>query len=318
MNALITGGAGFIGSHLSKKLLEDGHIVVVVDNFELGSADNIREMLTSDNFWLYEIDVTNEEKLCEIAETHNIDIIFHLAANSDIQKSAKDPNVDIKNTLKTTISVLECMRKNSIQKLFFASTSAVYGEKTQEILAEDAGELFPISYYGASKLASEAMISAYSYMNDYSSLVFRFPNVIGPQLTHGVIFDFLKKLEKNPSELEILGDGSQSKPYIYIDDLIEGIMMMVKKLNAGVSVYNIGVEASTTVTKIADIICDTLNLGNVKYIYTGGDRGWKGDVPSFKYSMDKIYTEGWKAKYTSDEAVRETVKILIETKGEVR
>jgi len=312
---LITGGAGFIASHLASELINENNKVVCVDNLELGKKENIKNLMENENFSFYEMDVTDEERLMEIMNEHKIDFIFHLAANSDIQKSAKDPNIDYKNTFYTTKSVLECMRKCNVKNLFFASTSAVYGEKTNEILDEKTGELAPISYYGASKLASEAFISSYSYMNDLNALIFRFPNVIGPNLTHGVIYDFVKKLENNPRKLEILGDGTQCKPYIYVCDLVEGIVMMYKKMKSGVEIFNIGVETASTVTDIADIVCDKLQLKNVEYCYTGGNRGWKGDVPTFKYSMEKIYKEGWKSKHTSNESVMETVDSIILKKG---
>ncbi len=318
MNALITGGAGFIASHLAKSLLDNGNKVVCIDNFELGRLENIKDLLERDQFSFFEQDVNNIDALCQIVRSNDIDIIYHLAANSDIQKSAKNPNIDFKNTLSTTIAVLEAMRICGVKNLFFASTSAVYGEKTNETLTEKTGELSPISYYGAAKLSSEAYISAYSYMNDLNTLVFRFPNVIGPNLTHGVIFDFIKKLEKNPNELEILGDGTQSKPYIYAMDLIDGIMMLSQKIEKGMNIYNIGVETSTSVTKIADILCEKLGLISVEYKYTGGSVGWKGDVPRFQYSMEKIYNRNWKPKYSSDEAVAETIEFILETMKETK
>lgn len=311
MNILVTGGAGFIASNLIAALLRENNYVVSVDNLELGKKENLNKFADNPNFVFYETDVTDEERLIEIARKEKIEFIYHLAANSDIQKSAKDPNIDIKNTLMTTKAVLECMRICNIKKMFFASTSAVYGDKRDEILDEQTGELSPISYYGACKLASESLISAYTYMNDLGVLVFRFPNVIGPNLTHGVIFDFIKKLRNNSKELEILGDGTQCKPYIYVQDLVDCMLLMSKKLEKGVQLYNVGVPSATTVTRIADIICEKMNLSEVAYKYTGGNVGWKGDVPRFKYSMDKIYAEGWKAQLDSDEAVAKTVEIFL-------
>lgn len=310
MNILITGGAGFIASHLADKLIED-NVVICVDNLELGKKENVIHLQKYENFHFYEFDINDEKKLCDIIKKHKIEYIYHLAANSDIQKSAKNPNIDFKNTFNTTKSVLECMRICNIKNLFFASTSAVYGDKTNQLLDERTGELRPISYYGGAKLASEAFISSYAYMNDLNVLIFRFPNVIGPRLTHGVIHDFIKKLKDNPTKLEILGDGTQCKPYIHVYDLIHGIMQLSHKKDKGVRLYNIGVETATTVTKIADMICESLNLENVEYHYTGGNIGWKGDVPSFKYCMKKIYNEGWYPKYSSDEAVKYTIESII-------
>lgn len=307
MKALVVGGAGFIGSHLCDALLEEGNTVVCVDDFSLGTKNNIAHLNDNSDFILYETDASTEE-IDKIMEKESPDYVFHLAANSDIQASAKNPDVEYKNTYSTTFHILSAMRKSGIKKLFFASTSAVYGDKRNEILDENTSNLSPISYYGAAKLGSEALISAFSYMNDMVVLVFRFPNVIGPRLTHGVIFDFIHRLKEDSSQLRILGDGRQTKPYIYVADLVDAIMKFKEVRQPGVTLYNVGAEGTTSVTSIADIICEEMNLKNVKYQYTGGEGGWKGDVPRFEYCIDKISAEGWKAKYTSDEAVREAVR----------
>lgn len=306
-NILITGGAGFIGAHLSKKLLDDGHKVVAADDFTLGSRENVSECLSDSNFTLIEQDVTEIDKLTEIIEKNNIERIYHLAANSDIQKSAAYPGIDYDKTFNTTYSVVEAMRRTGCKKLFFASTSAVYGEKTGVDISEDIGGLSPISYYGAAKLASEAFISAYSYMNDFETLIFRFPNVIGPGLTHGVIFDFINKLKKNPKELEILGNGTQCKPYLYVMDLVDAINEFSHKNYSGVEIFNIGVDTATTVTEIADMVCERMGLSDVKYRYTGGNVGWKGDVPAFQYDLSKIYATGWRPAHNSNESVKDTL-----------
>ena len=304
---LITGGAGFIGSHLAEKLLALGHYVVCVDNFELGSRENMARFQDNENFKLYECDASDIEVLNKIVEDHAINRIHHLAANSDIQKSARYPGIDYTNTFATTYAVLEVMRRNNIKNMFFASTSAVYGDKCGVNITETAGDLQPISYYGGAKLASESFISSYAYMNDMNVLVFRFPNVIGPNLTHGVIFDFMKKLEKNPSELEILGNGTQCKPYLYVLDLVDAIIDFSMKDIRGVEIYNIGVETATTVTEIADMVCKRLGLTDVQYKYTGGNVGWKGDVPAFQYDLSKIHKAGWSASHNSNESVQATL-----------
>ena len=171
----------------------------------------------------------------------------------------------------------------------------------------------PVSYYGGAKLASEALISSYVSMCDMAALIFRFPNVIGPRLTHGAVFDFIKKLRNNPQELEILGNGTQCKPYIYVLDLVEAILKLMNSLNPGESIYNIGVtSAGTTVTKIAEIVVEELGLKDVVFRYTGGDRGWKGDVPRFTYNISKVLSTGWSPQYSSDEAVRQTVRDAIQ------
>ena len=307
-NALVVGGAGFIGSHLCDALLAEGDRVICVDNFSLGFRENICGLEQNKNFILYEADAAVRNVLEEIFEREDVEYVFHLAANSDIQASASDPEVEYRNTYTTTFNVLSCMRKFHVQKMFFASTSAVYGDKRDVLLDENTPDLSPVSYYGAAKLGSEALISAFSYMNGIESLIFRFPNVIGPRLTHGVIFDFIHKLECDPKCLKILGDGKQTKPYIYVSDLIDAILKFQETKHQGVTLYNVGVEGETSVTSIADIICEEMCLTAVQYDYTGGEGGWKGDVPRFRYCLDKIHGAGWRAVYSSDEAVRKTVQ----------
>lgn len=308
MKALVVGGAGFIGSHLCDALLDKGNEVACVDNFSLGTKKNIEHISDNRNFTLYEVDAAVEGGLDAVFEKEKPDYVFHLAANSDIQASAKNPDVEYRNTYTTTFRILSAMRKYNVKKLFFASTSAVYGDKRDVVLDENTPNLSPISYYGAAKLGSEALISAFSYMNDMEALVFRFPNVIGPRLTHGVIFDFIHRLKDDNTQLRILGDGRQTKPYIYVLDLIDAIMKFKDGNGSGVTLYNVGVEGATSVTTIADIVCDEMGLKDVKYSYTGGEGGWKGDVPRFQYCTDKIHSAGWRAVYTSDEAVRKTVR----------
>lgn len=310
MKVLVAGGAGFIGSHLIDSLLAEGNSVVCIDNFFIGTKDNIKHLENYSNFKFYEQDLLDLEKLDSVFEKEKFDYVFHLAANSDIQASAKNPLIEYQNTYSTTFNIVECMRRYDVKKLFFASTSAVYGEKMGMQVNEETPDLRPISYYGASKLGSEALISAYSYMNDFEVLIFRFPNVIGPRLTHGVIFDFIKKLKKDSTQLTILGDGTQSKPYMYVLDLVDAIMSF-KDVEKGVTIYNIGVEEQTSVTRIAEIVTEQMNLKGIPFNYTGGRGGWKGDVPVFAYDLTKIHNAGWYSKHTSDQAVIDTVKEVL-------
>jgi len=311
MKTLVIGGAGFIGSHLCDALLRENHTVICVDNFSLGTRENMKHLQDEERFVLYEADAANLEELDAIFAKEQPEYVYHLAANSDIQASAKNPEVEYRNTYTTTFSVLNCMRKYNVNKLFFSSTSAVYGDKRDVLLTESTPNLAPISYYGAAKLGSEALISAFSFMNDMQVLVFRFPNVIGPRLTHGVIFDFIKKLRKNPERLEILGDGKQTKPYIYVTDLVNAIVKFSKENKAQMEIFNLGVTGETSVTTIADILCEEMGLKGVEYYYTGGEGGWKGDVPRFQYCLDKIHQTGWRATYESNEAVRKTVQMVL-------
>lgn len=308
MKTLVVGGAGFIGSHLCDALLTEGHKVVCIDNFSLGTRENVDHLKQNPCFSIYEVDAFDNNILERIFNTEQPEYVFHLAANSDIQSSAADPEVEYRNTYSTTFQILCCMRKYGVKKIFFASTSAVYGNMRDVLLDENTANLSPISYYGAAKLGSEALISAFSYMNDMEALIFRFPNVIGPRLTHGVIYDFIHKLWNDPTHLQILGNGRQTKPYMYVTDLVSAILQFMDTVGRGVTLYNLSSEGDTSVTRIADIVCEEMHLQSVQYEYTGGESGWKGDVPRFRYCIDKISSAGWKAAYTSDEAVRKTVQ----------
>lgn len=310
MKALVAGGAGFIGSHLVDALLAEGNDVVCVDNFFIGTRENIKHLSGNEHFRFYEQDISDLDGMLKIFEKEPVDYVFHMAANSDIQASAQSPMIEYRNTYSTTFILLECMRRFGVKKLFFASTSAVYGEQMGAQVGEESVSLKPISYYGGAKLGSEGIISSYAYMNDMSVLVFRFPNVIGPRLTHGVIFDFVKRLKDDPSHLRILGDGAQSKPYLYVLDLVDAIMRF-KDVGRGVSLYNVGVETQTSVTRIAEIVCEKMGLTGIPFEYTGGRGGWKGDVPVFAYNLAKIHSQGWNASMTSDESVAKTVEMVL-------
>ena len=307
MNILVAGGAGFIGSHLCDALLSKNNTVIVADKLIMGSK-NIEHLSQNTNFKFYEMELANQDNVDKLFKDNKIDIVYHMAANSDISKSANDTSIDFNDTLLTTRVLLESMRKNNVKNIFFASTSAVYGEMPDIVLNEETGGLKPVSYYGGAKLASEALISSYVSMCDMNAVIFRFPNVIGPRLTHGVVYDFVKKLRNNPKELLILGNGTQCKPYIYVTDLVNAIVKLTEQFEPGVEIFNISVMSEgTSVTHIAEIVVDVLGLSDVEFKYTGGDRGWKGDVPRFKYDISKVLATGWKPEYTSDEAVRKAV-----------
>lgn len=313
MNILVAGGAGFIGSHLCDALLTTGNKVIVADKLIMGKQ-NIEHLMCNPNFSFMQLELASQEAVDKFFAEHKIDVVYHLAANSDIQKGGKEPSIDFNDTLLTTKTLLEGMRQANVKNLFFSSTSAVYGEMLDVKLTETTGGLKPVSYYGGAKLASEALISSYVSMCDMSAVIFRFPNVIGPRLTHGAVFDFIKKLRKNPKELEILGDGTQCKPYIYVLDLIEAIIKLTSDFKPGEEVYNISVKGEgTTVTHIAEIVVEVLGLNDVKFKYSGGDRGWKGDIPRFSYDISKILATGWNPQYTSDEAVKQTVEDAIKS-----
>ena len=308
MNILVTGGAGFIGSHLVDRLLSEGNFVVAYDNLSLGRLENLEEASKNTNFKFVEGDILDREKFWNVF--NNFDIVFHMAANSDIAKSHANPDVDFDNTFRTTYETLLAMKEFGIKKLVFASTSAIYGDAGKSV-DETFGPLFPASHYGASKLASEGFIASFCENYEIQAWITRFPNVVGERSTHGVIRDFIKKLKKTPNCLEVLGNGMQYKPYVYVKDLVDAILFVWKNTDDKINYFNIGVETRTRVKEIAQMVIEEMGL-NAKIEYTGGDRGWVGDVPEFSYNLDKIRKLGWKASYTSNEAVRKAIQYILE------
>lgn len=302
MNILITGGAGFIGSHLCDRLLSEGNNITVIDNLVLGTKENIKHLADCEQFKFVEGDVLDDALMDKLFSEGGFEMVYHLAANSDIQKGGRDPEVDYNLTFNTTFHLLQMMKKHEVKKLFFASTSAIFGEATG-FIGENYGPLQPVSNYGAGKLASEAFISAFSSTYNIQTWITRFPNVVGERFTHGVIFDFIKKLKSNPEELEVLGNGMQCKPYIYVKDLIDGIQFVINNAHDRFNVYNLGPDSRTFVKEIAQMVIEEMRL-SAEIRYTGGDRGWVGDVPEFKYNLEKVNALGWKTSKTSNEAVR--------------
>ena len=307
MKALVVGAAGFIGSHLTDELLNRGWQVTAIDVFSRKEAKNLEHIPESSDFEYRKIDATDKEATEKVMK--GCDTVFHMAANADVLAGSKDPTMDISSTLMTTVSILEAMRKTGVKNIFFASSSAIYGDTRQTVLKEDMRGA-PISYYGASKLASEELIGSYAYMDSFNALIFRFPNVVGTRLTHGVILDLAGKLKKNARELEILGDGKQRKQYVHVSDLTKAIVDFSEKIEPGMNIYNISTDSFTTVNEIADMVCARFGLKDVKYVYSGGNVGWKGDVPMFAYDISKAKAKGWEFNYSSNESVRKTIDDL--------
>jgi len=237
-------------------------------------------------------------------------VVFHLAANPDVRAGAQKPDIAKKDIL-ATYNLLDAMRKKDVNKIVFSSSSTVYGETPPKPLPENYGPLLPISVYGAAKLAAEGLISSFCHTFDMQSWIFRFANVVGERGTHGVIVDFIRKLRKNPSELEILGDGKQKKNYLYVKDCVDGMLFGFDHAKDQINLFNLGSEGATQVTRIAEMVVEEMGLKDVKFRYTGGKRGWKGDVPKFRFDVSKINKLGWKAKNNSDEAVRKAIKDLL-------
>jgi UDP-glucose 4-epimerase len=314
----VTGGAGFIGSHLIDRLLAEGKNVTVYDNLSLASDENIKHRFGKNNFRFIQGDLLDFNKLKESMSGH--DVIWHLGANTDIPGGNKITDLDLKNCTIATRNVLEAMRQLDINKILFTSSACVYGDAPPISLSENYGPLLPISLYGAGKLAGEGLVSAYSHLFGIQAWIFRFSNVAGDRMDHGVIFDFIQKLRKNPKEIEILGDGRQEKPFFLVEDCIEGMIYAFLNSNfedpdRQYEVYNLGCDSFTSVTKIAQIVIEEMGLKDVKFKYTGGKRGWPGDVPIVHFNIDKMKKLGWQPKHTSDEAVRiATQRILKQLK----
>lgn len=306
MNILVTGGAGFIGSHLCKRLVKEGHAVTVIDNMSNGSSANLKKLEGNPRFTFYEFDVNNTIKLKSVFDAQPFDMVFHLAANADVSKGEESPLVDFANTFQTTLNVLEMMRIYEIKKFFFASSSTIYGN-SDERLKEDRSIMRPISHYGAAKMASEAFISSFSSLHNFQVWVARFCNAVGPDMTHGVIPDLIRKLKAHPEQLEVFGDGTQLKPYIYIEDLVNGVMTLLEKTNESYNAYMVGVDSSLTVEQIAQIVMDEVGI-HVPIHYGGRYSGWKGDVRKYQYDVTGLRMMGWLPKYTSEEAVRKAVR----------
>jgi len=302
VKVLVTGGAGFIGSHLCDALVESGDEVVAVDDLSLGRESNLRQLSDNPAFEFVRGDLLDADFLGTFVERKGFDVVFHMAANSDIARSHADPSVDAERTFRTTFRVLEAMRKNGVRQLVFASTSAVYGEVAGAV-REDFGPLKPISHYGAAKLASEAFICSYAENYGIQSWITRFPNVVGPRATHGAVYDFVHKLRRTPGRLEVLGDGTQEKPYLSVADLVAAILLVWRRTTDPVNIYNVGALTRSKVSDIARIVVEE-GLGPAEITYTGGDRGWIGDVPKFEYDISAIEALGWRPTISSDEAIR--------------
>lgn len=312
MKILVTGGAGFIGSHLIDLLLCQKNKVVAIDDLSLGRKENISHNLGNKNFSFYKENLLNEKKLRSIFQKEKFDVIFHFAANSDISSSWGEPNIDFENTFLSTYIILKMMKHMNVKQIIFPSTSAIYGETDQPI-DEDYGPLFPVSHYGAAKMASEAFISSFVHNYGFQAWIIRFPNVVGERATHGVIFDFIKKLKMNHEQLEVLGNGKQKKPYLYVEDLIEAIIFIWKNSNHNINYFNVGADSQTTVDKIAKVVIEKMEL-NAGINYTGGSKGWIGDVAKFSYKLDKIHKLGWSAKYSSDQSVKIAIEKILDKK----
>lgn len=313
MKILVTGGAGFIGSHLIENLLLKTSEIGIIDNLSGGSLENIETSLRNPGVKFIKGDLLSPKTIMEAME--NAEVIYHLAANPEVRVSATNPEIHFEQNIKTTFNLLEVARKlGNPETLVFASTSTVYGEASKIPTPEDYAPLKPISIYGASKLACEALITAYAYTYGFRAVIYRLANIIGPRSTHGAIYDFIQKLKMNPKKLEVLGDGTQNKSYLYVKDCAEAMTFGLERSKRRVEVINIGSEDQVKVSKIARIVIDKMGLKNVDIEYTGGvngGRGWIGDVKKMLLDVSKIKSKGWRPRYNSEQAVSLTVQNMI-------
>ena len=308
---LVIGGAGFIGSHMVKKLLceeSDSH-VIIYDNFSSGKLWHIEEVADDRRLSVIKSDIKDIDALIETCR-QNIEFVFVFASNPDISKAMTQPDIDFWEGTYLVNNILEAMRRTGQKNLLYASGSGVYGDVGLTETAEDFAPLLPISTYGASKLACEALICSYCHMFEMNAAVFRFANVVGPNQTHGVGYDFLRQLHKTPHDLTILGDGTQSKSYIHVDDVLEALRVIEKGCFAGFSYFNVATLDYVTVAEIADMACRIAGCDSVTYHYTGGERGWKGDVPVVRLNTEKIRTTGWSNKRTARQALQDSMMAL--------
>ena len=317
MKIFISGGAGFIGSHILQKLISKSstQAITVYDNFTSGSMEHLAPVLSDLKLKVINGDIKDLSTLTNAMS--GADLVVHFAANPDIAKAVTQPDIDFWEGTYLTQNILEAMRKNGVEKILYTSGSGVYGEAPEIAFKEDYGPLFPISTYGASKLACEALISSYCHMFGIRGRAFRFANVVGPKQTHGVGYDFIRRLRLDSSKLRILGDGTQSKSYIHVDDVLNAMLLVYEDMKLDRSpvfdVFNVATDDYISVTDIANIACEVARIDplSVIYEYTGGDRGWKGDVPKVLFNVNKIKGLGWKATRSSALAIKDSISSMM-------
>jgi UDP-glucose 4-epimerase len=309
---VITGGAGFVAVNLARRLLADGQSVVALDDLSRGRRADLAEFVPAPGFTFEKVDCADPESLTQaVGELPGpVEHLWHLAANSDIPAGIADPRIDLRRTFMTTFAVLEAMRRRQIPELHFASSSAIYGDHGDREIHEDIGPNEPISNYGAMKQASEAQIRAAVEAGLSRADIFRFPNVVGVPATHGVILDFVRKLSVTPTRLEVLGDGTQQKPYLHVEDLVDA-MLHVAALPGRYKVFNIGPsDPGVTVRAIAETVRDLVSP-QAEIVYGDQPRGWVGDVPRFRYSVRRLAESGWSPSLTSEQAVLRAAREIV-------
>jgi UDP-glucose 4-epimerase len=310
---LLVGGAGFIGSHFTDRLLASDRTrrVTLYDNFSSGRAWHFEDHARDRRLQVVHGDVQDSATLRRVMAGH--DTVIHLASNPDIARAATEPDIDFRQGTELTHLVVETMRQTGTRRILYASGSGVYGDQGDREAHEDLGPQVPVSTYGASKLAGEALIASYAHMFGLRGCAFRFGNVVGRRQTHGVGFDFVRRLLQDPTRLPILGDGRQSKSYVHVGDVVSAVLLAHDKCTRPFEAFNVATGDYITVTEIADLACACLglNAGEVRYEYAGGDRGWKGDVPVVRLSTARIRSLGWRPTRTSAESLREAMAAML-------
>jgi len=313
MKVLVTGGAGFIGSHLVDYLIEGGGEVRVIDDLSAGSLGNLRRWESDPGLSFVKGDLLSPGEV--LGALDGCDAVYHLAANPEVRASRASPEDHFRQNVEATYSLLEAVRKvGGVELLVFASSSTVYGEADVVPTPEDYGPLKPISHYGASKLAAEALVSAYASMYGFRAVIFRFANIVGLRSNHGVIYDFVAKLRDNQKTLEVLGDGSQSKSYLHVDDCVRGMTLGAEKASEKVEVLNLGSDDRVSVMEIAEIVIKEMGVEGCEVCLTGGvdgGRGWAGDVKVMHLDSSRLRSLGWRPRMSSLEAVRKTTHVLV-------
>ena len=313
MRVVVTGGAGFIASNLIPRLLARGDEVFAVDNFFLGKRQFLKPFLDHERFHFLEMDLLDLDGVARLFGDAGPDLVWHLAANSDISYGTTYTDFDLKGGTLVTYNVLESMRRSGTKQIIFSSSGAVYGEPTVMPTPEDYGPILPISLYAASKVACETLITAFAHNYDIRCWIYRFGNIVGPNPTHGVIYDFARRLLQDPTQLVILGDGTQSKPYVYVEDCIDGMEFGFHNAADEVNCYNLAVTDHTSVTEIANWTIEAAGLdpAAVELKYTGGPRGWRGDVPQVRLDTARMTALGWQPRLSSAAAVRRTIAEVV-------
>jgi UDP-glucose 4-epimerase len=305
---LVFGGAGFIGSHLAERLIQEGASVTVYDNLKTGRTSNLAKVSQHPNFRFIQADVSGRKQVEETVPGH--EIIFHFCDDSDIRTAAEHPDTYMEQNIMGLFYVLEAMRRSGIRTILFPSSTTVFGEITDPPAGELSGPMKPLNIYGGAKLAAEGLISAWAHTYDFRALVFRFVGIIGGRMDHGVVHDFVRKLQKDPTQMEILGDGTQRRSFVLVDDCVDAMLVALAKTTENYRLVHIGNVDQIPINDVAEVISQAMKLKNVKLNRTGGKVGWKGDVTSNFIATETLTAWGWKPPRSSREAVLEAARRL--------